>query len=148
MPKKLSFKEKYKRLIDKENVELYPINIMGIPVHFKNYFMPWIAEMVKKFSSDLDGIPSEELLFKILEKYDVQNEIFIFRGTSLLNASDDFVYIGKLIEDFNEATSLKRMRIEMYNCFEKINLINYDLDSTLDPNYISLITDFIYNEQE
>lgn len=145
--KELEFKNKLRKLLKEDNLSIMSMSIIGVFCAYDKYFVPWLYEMSQKHNIDVSKYRGSGDLFQEIKRiYEVDKKIMYLVDEECYTI-DEGIYIGIPLEMFDDGMSIKRMKIEVYNELEKMNLINYRIGNKENLDCVRLFNDIVIFEE-
>jgi len=116
---------------DKENldsVEFHPVVMIGVACEFEEVFFPWIESSCDALNINIEKETDYvETFLKIQRIANTKFEYVFISGVECLYMSDKVCFVGIGVQEFPESSSIKRLKIDLYEDFEKMNLVSSDM---------------------
>lgn len=145
--KELEFKNKLRKLLKEDRMAVMSITMVGVFCAYDKYFVPWLYEMSQKHNIDVSKYKGSGDLFQEIKRINDVDKNIMYLVDEECYTIDEGIYVGIPLEMFDEGKSIKRMKIEVYNELEKMNLINYRINENENLDCVRIFNDIVIFEE-
>jgi len=126
--------------LNKEKYEFQNIVMFGIICSVENVLFPWLKECCDCLNIDFDKETLHSAFYKVSKLLNMNFDYDIYFGENVINREEDYCCIGIPLSILPENQSIKRLKIDFFEDFQRVGMIS---DEDVDLKYVNFHSDIM-----